>query len=100
MRDQAAARAPRGMLHMQHLVKQNIFDRELRHARAVHAPVQQNVIWPGIVASELPAPAFLAPSDVRALKLAVKICGVQVFEKFFQIEMPSLRPGRMRRRRM
>jgi hypothetical protein len=61
---------------MQHFVKQHIFHRELRHALAIHAPVQQDVIWSGIVATELPPPASIAPANVRTLQRAVKISSV------------------------
>src|SRR5258708_12469743 len=77
------------MLHMQHLVKQDIFHGELRHARPVHAAVQQNMIWPGIVAAELPTPASIAPANMPALQLAVKISGVEFLEPFFQTRMAS-----------
>src|SRR4029077_1786396 len=76
VRHQAAARAPRGMLHVQHLVKQNIFHRELRHAPPVHAAIEQNVVWPGIIAAKLPPPASIAPANIRALQRTVKISGV------------------------
>src|ERR1700730_1526749 len=96
MRHQAAPGTPRRMLHMQHLVKQNVLHRELRHAETVHAPVQQNVIRPRIVAAELPPPASVAPADVRALQFAVEVSGVKALEKFLQIKMPPLRPRRAR----
>ena len=67
MRNHAAARAARGVLHVQHFVKQNVFHGARRNTRAVHPAIQQNLIWPGIVTPELPAPASRAPTNVRAL---------------------------------
>src|SRR6266850_3391708 len=80
VRHQAATGTPRWVLHMQHLVKQHIFHCELRHTRAIHSPVQQNVIGTRIVAAELPPPASIAPANVGALQLAVKISGVEFLE--------------------
>src|SRR6266850_7301811 len=80
VRHQTATGTPGWVLHMQHLVKQHIFHRELRHTRAIHSPVQQDMIWPGIVAAELPSPASIAPANVWTLQLAVKISSVQFLE--------------------
>src|SRR5258708_12876480 len=57
VRHQTAARAPRGMLHVQHLVKQNVFHGELRHARPVHPAFQPKVNSSGT----LPAPLHPPP---------------------------------------
>src|SRR3989442_15631047 len=62
MRNHAAARAASRVLHVQHLVKQNVFHSARGNARAVHPAIQQNLIGPGIVRPELPAPASRAPS--------------------------------------
>src|SRR6267142_2201166 len=67
VRHQAATGTPGWVLHVQHLVKQHIFHCELRHARAIHSPVQQNVIRTRIVAAELPPPASIAPANVWTL---------------------------------
>src|SRR5260221_524724 len=51
MRNQAAARPPRRMLHMQHLVVQHILHDKLRYTQPVHPPVQHNLVRAGIVTS-------------------------------------------------
>src|SRR5258708_22519097 len=76
MRNQAAPRTPRGMLHMQHLVIQNVLHNKLRHTRPVHPPVQNDLIRPGIVTPKLPPPHPAAPRDVRPLQLPRKILPV------------------------
>ena len=68
VRDEAAAGATRGMFDVQHLVVKNILNDKLRHFRAIHAAIQQNLIGAGIVAAELSAPAAAAPSDYWALQ--------------------------------
>src|SRR5437899_7587620 len=64
MRNHAAARPARRMLDVQHLVKQNIFHGARWNARPIHAAIQQNLIGPGIVTTELASPAPGAPSNV------------------------------------
>jgi len=39
MRNEAAARAARGMFYVQHFVIKDVFNHGLRNARAVHATV-------------------------------------------------------------
>src|SRR2546423_7831222 len=77
MRDEATPRSPGRMLHVQHFVEQHVFDSELRHARTIHAAVQQDVLWTWVVAAELPAPCALAPANVRSPQLSCKIFYVQ-----------------------
>ena len=66
MGDQRAAGAASGMLDVEHLVVQDVFDSALRDVRVVHTAVQQDVAGTRVVAAELAAPAFCAPADVRA----------------------------------
>src|SRR5258708_27055294 len=91
MRNQAAARAPRGMLHVQHLVKQNVRDGVLRHAGPVQPAIQQDVIGSWIVTTKLAPPAAMAPADVRPLEFPLKVCGIQIVKYFLEIEVPPLR---------
>ena len=94
MRHHATARAASRVLHVQHLVKQYIFHRARRNPRTIHPPIQQNLIWSGIVTAELPPPAPRAPSDMRALQPSLKVFGIQLIEKPVQIEMVSARVRR------
>src|SRR5216683_1309629 len=52
------------MLHVQHLVKQDICHGACGNSGTIHASIQQNLIRPGIVTAKLPPPAPRAPSDV------------------------------------
>src|SRR5215469_11887983 len=83
--DEAAAGAARGMLHMQHLVVQDILYNELWNARAIHATVQYDLIGAGIVATELAAPPSAAPGNMRTRELARKIPFVDAIEQLGQI---------------
>src|SRR5260370_34068696 len=94
MRNQGAARAASRVLHVQHLVKQDVFHRARRNLWTIHAAIQQNLIGPGIVTTELPAPTSLAPGDVRALQLPCEVFSVQLIEELLQIEMNSTRVRR------
>src|SRR6202022_1672986 len=69
MRHHGAARPASRMLHVQHLVKQDIFHRARRNLRAIHPAIQQNLMGSRIIATKLPPPAPCAPSNVRALQL-------------------------------
>src|SRR5579864_4314176 len=92
MRHQAAAGAPRRMLHVQHLVEQHVRDGALRHARPVQPAIQQNVIGSGIVATKLAPPAAVAPADVRPLELALEILTIQRLKHFLEVEVTALWP--------
>ena len=94
MRNHAAARAASGMLDMQHLVEQNVFHSACRNAGTIHAAIQKDLIWAGIVTTKLPPPDSRAPSDVRAAQLTGKVFSIQLIEKTVQIEMV---PARVRR---
>src|ERR1700676_3297032 len=93
VRDQSAAGAPRGMLDVQHLVVQNVFDGAARDRGAVHAAIQQNLVGAGIVAAELAAPASCAPADSGALQSAGKKTRIQIVEHLIEIEVLPLRTG-------
>lgn len=73
MGNERAAGAARGMLDVQHLVKQDVLDDKLRDAGPVHAAVQQNLIGTGIVAAKLAPPAAHAPTNVGAAEFATEI---------------------------
>src|SRR5437667_12796864 len=61
MGDHGVAGAARGMFDVQHLVNQNVFHSACGIIGAIHAGIQQNLMWGGIVTTILP------PSDPRAL---------------------------------
>src|SRR5206468_5792251 len=65
MRNHAATRPARRMLHVKHFMKQNILHGACWNTGTIHAAIQQNLIRPRIVTSELPAPASRAPTDMR-----------------------------------
>src|SRR5713101_3065356 len=94
MRHHGAARPASRMLHVEHLVKQNIFHRARRNLRAIHPAIQQNLMGSGIIAAKLPPPAPRAPSNMRALQLALKVFYIELIEKPVQIEMVAARAGR------
>src|SRR5260370_957792 len=93
MGDHTAAGAASWMLDVQHFVKQNVFHGASRNARAVHAAIQQNLVGPGIVTPELPAPASRAPTNVRPPQLPVKVFSIEIVEKSVQIEVFPARIG-------
>lgn len=93
VRHKTAARASRGMLHVQHLMKKHVFDGKARHAGTVHPPIQQNVIRPRIIAAELAAPGTMTPSNARPLQRSREIPGIQFVKHFVQIKMTALRTG-------
>ncbi len=71
--NERATGAPRGMLDVQHLVIQDVLDDKLRDAGPVHAPIQHNLIGPGIIAAKLAAPATNTPADVGPAEFSTKI---------------------------
>src|ERR1700719_1374080 len=91
MRHQAASRAPRGMLHVQHFVKQHVRDDVPRHPGPIQASIQQDVIRSGIVAAKLPPPAAMAPADLWPSQFALKILAVQLLKHFLEVEAAPLR---------
>ena len=64
--DQGAAGAAGGVLHVEHLVVEDVLDGALWDAGSVHAAIEQDVARAGIVAAELAAPASGTPADVRS----------------------------------
>src|SRR2546427_10350908 len=68
MRNQAASRPPRRMLHVQHLVKQHVLHGITRHTRSVQPPIQHDLVRSRIVAAELPPPRPPAPAKMRPLQ--------------------------------
>src|SRR5262249_30825935 len=79
--------------YVEHLVIQHIFDGAARHSQPVHPPVEQNLVWPRIVAAKLPPPTTRAPADTRFLQIPMKEARVQIVEQRIQIEMLALRRG-------
>jgi hypothetical protein len=70
VREQGTAGAARGVLYMQHLVKQDVLDGILGNIRPVHAAIQQDLIRPWIKTSELPPPSAGTPSNIGSLQFA------------------------------
>jgi len=70
---EGAAGAPRGMLDVKHLVKQDVLDDKLRDAGPVHAPIQQYLIGTGIIAAKLAPPTANAPPDVGPAEFSTEI---------------------------
>ena len=81
--DQGAARAPGGMLDVQHLVVEDVLHGRFGNVGTVHAAIQQDVARAGIVAAELAAPVFCAPADVGTCQFSFEVFLVQFIEKFF-----------------
>src|SRR5438874_13806230 len=78
------------MLEGQHLVKKNVFHGASRHARMVEAPIQQDLVRPGIVTAKLPPPRAQTPTDMRPLQFYWEILAVQFVKEFLQIEVSTL----------
>src|SRR3989442_9062490 len=76
MRNQAASRPPRRMLHVQHLVKQHVLDGITRHTRSVQPPIQHDLVRSRIVAAELPPPRPPAPAKMRPLQPPFEVSAV------------------------
>src|SRR5437879_3784127 len=93
MRNECAAGSARGVLHVQHLVIQNILHDALRHAWMIEPAVEQNLIRARVITTELPPPGPRTPSDMRLLQLSREELSIQFFEHFFQIEMSPTRLG-------
>ena len=64
--DQGASGAAGGVFDMEHFVVEDIFYGASGNVGAVHAAVEQDVAWAGVVAAELAPPIFCAPADVGA----------------------------------
>jgi hypothetical protein len=87
----AAAAVPQlnGMLQVQHLVKQNVFDGIAGHAWMIKNAADHNGIVGGIVVPEASARMVPAPGKLRAPHEPVKKSAVQVVENFFEMIMMS-----------
>src|SRR5580704_8398476 len=81
------------MLHVKHLMVENIFHDKLRDAGAIHASIEQDLIRAGIVAAKLAAPTASAPADVRALQRVLEIFFVELIKQRGEIEVAALRSG-------
>ncbi len=76
---------------MQHLVKQNVFDRITRHAGMVEDAADYDGIVRGIVVSETAAGVVLAPGKLRTTHEPVEKAAIEVVEDFFQMIVVSAR---------
>jgi hypothetical protein len=73
------------VLQVQHLVKQNVFDRVARHARAVEDAADDDGVVGGIVVAEAAAGVVTAPGKLRASHESVEEAAVEIVEYFFQM---------------
>src|SRR5258708_6989958 len=76
---------PDRVLQMQHLVKQNVFDRVARHARMVEDAADNNGVVGGIVVAKAAAGMVPAPGELRPSHESVEEAAVEVVEDFFQM---------------
>lgn len=72
MRDERAAGASRGMLDVEHLVIEDVFDDELRNGRMIHAAIEKNLIGAGIVTTELASPGPSTPTQMWTSKAPIE----------------------------
>src|SRR2546426_9147493 len=97
MRNQAASRPPRRMLHVQHLVKQHVLDGITRHTRSAQPPIQHDLVRSRIVAAELPPPRPPAPAEMRPLQPPFEVSAVEGLPKLppnLNSSPPGLPPRR------
>src|SRR3981081_1986771 len=76
---------PDWVLQVQHLVKQNVFDRVARHARAVEDAADDDGVVRGIIVAEAPAGVVSAPGELGTSHESVEEAAVEVVEDFFQM---------------
>jgi len=73
------------VLQMQHLVKENVFDGVLRHARMIEDAADDDGVVGGIVMAKAAACVVPAPSELRPSHESVEKAAVEVVENFFQM---------------
>ena len=78
---------------MQHLVVQHVFHHVIRHACAVKARVDHDLIQPRIEASKLRAPFQFAPSEPRPVQPPAEIIPVQPQKHRREIVSPAHWPA-------
>ncbi len=76
---------------MQHLVVNEVLQRQLRHAEVVKDAAYDDGMVSGIVMAEQAAGALAAPTHARAGHQAVEKAGIQLFKNGFQIVNMTLR---------
>ena len=81
----AAAAEFDGMLQVEHLVKQNVFDGVARHARMVEDAADDDGVVGRVVVPKAAAGMVLAPGELRAPHESVEEAAVEVVENFFQM---------------
>ena len=91
MRDEGAAGPTRGMFYVEHFVEEDVLDDELRNGGMIHAAIEKNLIWAGIVAAELAAPSAFAPAEMRASESSGEIFFVHRVKQCRKIEVAALR---------
>ena len=75
------------MLEVKHFVKQNVFDRVLRHARTVEDAADDDGVVSGVVVAEAAPGVVLAPGKLRTSHESVEETAVEVVKDFFQVVM-------------
>src|SRR5450631_1454094 len=81
----AAALELNGVLKVEHLVEENVFDRVARHARMVEDAADDDGVMGGVVVAKAAAGVVLAPGELRASHESVEEATVEVFEDFLQM---------------
>ena len=72
---------------MQHLVKQNIFDRVARNARSIKDAAYDDGVVRRIIVSEAAASKILTPGKLWTPQKPMKKVAVEVVKKFFKMIM-------------
>ena len=73
VRNERAARSARRMFDVEHFVIEDVLDGALRNVGAVHAAIEQDVVGAWVVAAELAAPGAIAPANIGASELSLKV---------------------------
>ena len=77
------------MLQMQHLVKQNVFNRVARHARVVEHTADDDCVVRRIIVAKTAASVVLAPGKLRTSHESVKETPVEVVEDLLKMVVMS-----------
>jgi hypothetical protein len=81
-----AARSTQGMLHMEHLMEEDVLDDERGDGFAVEAAIQDDLIQRRIKAAELPPPVRAAPAQTRTAQSSIKKAAIEAGKHRTEIE--------------
>lgn len=79
------------MLQMQHLVKQNVFNRVARHARVVEDAADDNGVVGRIIVAKTAAGVVLAPGKLRTSHKSMEESQIEVVEDFLKMVVTPTR---------